>query len=126
MVNLSLFFFHFYHSSATGPPGISTPEVKGPYPINDMEYILLMSDGVYKTLECLTDPPSSDVYPRLLQLIQKAEKKTDVKDIASGVLQDIKTLHEEAYYNSAMTDPRSTVAVNCRKRDDMTLLVLHF
>ena len=85
-----------------------------------------MSDGVYKTLESLTDPPSSDVYPKLLELIQEAEKKADLKDIASKVLKDIKTLHEEAYYNSAMTDPRSTVAVNCRKRDDMTLIILNF
>ena len=85
-----------------------------------------MSDGVYKTLEYLTDPPTSDVYPRLLQLIQEAEKGVNLQDIASKVLQDIKRLHEEAYYNSAMTDPRSTVAVNCRKRDDMTLILLHF
>ncbi|XP_003386886.1 PREDICTED: TGF-beta-activated kinase 1 and MAP3K7-binding protein 1-like [Amphimedon queenslandica] len=113
-------------SSATGPPGIATPSISGPYPINDIEYILLMSDGVYKTLECLTDPPTSDVYPRLLQLIQKAEKSANLQDIAREVLQDIEALHKEAYYDSAMTDPRSTVAVNCRKRDDMTLMVLHF
>ncbi|XP_011404152.1 PREDICTED: TGF-beta-activated kinase 1 and MAP3K7-binding protein 1-like [Amphimedon queenslandica] len=113
-------------SSATGPPGIAIPSINGPYPINDIEYILLMSDGVYKTLEYLTDPPTSDVYPRLLQLIQEAEKSVDLQDIANKVLQDIKISHEVVYYDSAMTDPRSTVAVNCRKRDDMTLIVLKF
>ena len=113
-------------SSATGPPGIATPAIAGPIPMDKIEYILLMTDGVYKTIESLTDPPTTDPNPKLLQLIKEAEnKQLPLKDIAAVVLDRIKLLHEEVYYNNGVDDPRSTLAVQCRKRDDMTLLVLH-
>ena len=94
--------------------------------MDKIEYILLMTDGVYKTIESLTDPPTTDPNPKLLQLIKEAEnKQLPLKDIAAVVLDRIKLLHEEVYYNNGVDDPRSTLAVQCRKRDDMTLLVLH-
>ena len=119
-------YFPFICSSATGPPGIATPAIAGPIAIDKIEYILLMTDGVYKTIESLTDPPTTDPNPKLLQLIKEAEnKQLPLKDIATVVLDRIRLSHEEVYYNNGVDDPRSTLAVQCRKRDDMTLLVLH-
>lgn len=83
-----------------------------------------MSDGVYKSLESLFDPPDKNSMSKLLELIEKAETRVDsLGNVAAEVLEQIKIQHEDTYKRN---DPCSTLAVQCRKRDDMSLIVLYF
>jgi TAK1-binding protein 1 len=114
---------------ATSPPGIADPTVTAPIRLDpSIKYLLLMTDGVYKSLEGLHDPPKSDTMSDLLKLIKSAELvcESNLGGLAAQVLDDIKLHHETTYYESAKSDPRSPLAVQCRKRDDMTLTVLYF
>ena len=89
-----------------------------------------MSDGVYKSIENIQDPSSTanDAMNYLVQKLRLAEEKTpsNFADVASILLDDLKETHEKTYQKHANIDPRSPLAVQCRKRDDMTLTVYCF
>jgi TAK1-binding protein 1 len=87
-----------------------------------------MTDGVYKSLEGLHDPPKSDTMSDLLEIIESVRNDCagNLEGLATQVLQEIKKRHEKAYLDSAKVDMKSPQAVQCRKRDDMTLTVLCF
>ena len=89
-----------------------------------------MTDGVYKSIERLSHPPD---HPQrailsLLHIIQQIEStsRDNLGNVATVVLDQIKNIHEQTYMTAAQVDPRSPLAVQCRKRDDMTLVALHF
>ena len=92
-------------------------------------YLLLMSDGVYKSIEAVfNDPLSAEANKVLLNMILNEEKnvKDDLSILSSTVLDRIRRLHHDTYQKSAKESPSSPNAVNCRKRDDMTLLIYKF
>ena len=107
------------------------PDIRGPIPIDpSCQYLLLMTDGVYKSLENLTHPPTADheTMNNLLHIIQFAETtcQSNLSNVAAEVLENIKDKHGKTYFENAKMDIRSPLAVECRKRDDMTLIVLSF
>ena len=120
-----------HYSHAAVPPGEAMPTVIGPIPIDSsFQYLLLMTDGVYKSIESLSHPPD---HPQrailsLLYTIQQIESTSqdNLGNVTAIVLDQIKNIHEQIYMTAAQVDPRSPLAVQCRKRDDMTLVVLHF
>ena len=119
------------YSHAAIPPGEATPTVIGPIPIDSsFQYLLLMTDGVYKSIESLSDPPDDPqrAMLSLLYTIQQTEStyQDNLGNVAAVVLDQIKNIHEQTYMTAARVDPRSPLAVQCRKRDDMTLVVLCF
>lgn len=112
---------------ATRQPGEAAPSIDTRPFDETFQYLILMSDGVYKSLECLTDPPTTDTMPKLLQLIKEAEGcANDHRNVGAEVLHQIEQLHEDTYRTNSSIDPQSPLAVQCRKRDDMSLIVLYF
>ena len=120
-----------HYSHAAVPPGEATPTVIGPIPIDSsFQYLLLMTDGVYKSIESLSHPPDDPqrAMLSLLYTIQQTESTSqdNLGNVAAVVLDQIKNIHEQTYMTAVQVDPSSSLAVQCRKRDDMTLIVLHF
>lgn len=117
-------------SQADEPPGIAIPNITDHKITKADTYLLLMSDGVYKSIENIQDPSSTanDTMNYLVEKLQLAEEKTpsNFADVASILLDDLKETHEKTYQKHANIDPRSPLAVQCRKRDDMTLIVYCF
>ena len=94
-------------------------------------YLLLMTDGVYKSLESMQDPANSKTYDPIQELIvkiQEAEKESpkSFQEISKVVLSKIEENHHKTYQENAQTDVKSPLAIQCRKRDDMTLIVYRF
>lgn len=93
------------------------------------QYLLLMTDGVYKSLESTFDQkhaidPNKVVIGTLERSMNMSGGKFD--HVADSVVARIAQIHEDCYKRHAKVDTRSPLAVNCRKRDDMTLLVYRF
>lgn len=114
--------------SAREPPGIAAPEVVEVELAARHRYLLLMSDGVYKSLEAAAGEASGlDSSKMLLNaLIHELASAPPFSLVAEKVLQRIAHSHHEAFQSSAAVDAASAMAVACRKRDDMTLIVYRF
>ena len=84
-----------------------------------------MSDGVYKSIEGL--PTVSSWQEEFISLLKGLLKNSqNFTNLAQHILMDISTRHERAYQECASKDPRSPEAVQCRKRDDMSLIIHQF
>lgn len=115
------------HRSAREPPGIETPHVSEPLPIErTFKYLVLMSDGVYKSIEGQFEHEGAIDANKVLTHTIMHESTRNPSHLADAVLAKISKTHHTAYQTAAKKDPRSTVAVNCRKRDDMTCIVYKF
>lgn len=86
-----------------------------------------MSDGVYKSIENMyTDPTPSEVMENLMWRLSKAVREgPGPEGVSERMLLEIQQDHLQTYQDKAKVDERSTLAVQCRKRDDMTLLVVY-
>uniref|UniRef100_T1J677 TGF-beta-activated kinase 1 and MAP3K7-binding protein 1 n=1 Tax=Strigamia maritima TaxID=126957 RepID=T1J677_STRMM len=105
-------------SGATTEPVIAEPEVHGGLPIAEsFSFLLLMSDGLYKTLEeaVATEHANQDIAKMVAE--QFCEQST-ITGVAQAVVDKIVRLHHDRY----MSDASDT----CQKRGDMTLLVRQF
>ena len=124
---------HFIaHSHATSEPGIAEPHVTT-VEINDktFKYLILMSDGVYKTVMLLQTAAGHDGKARnenemVAYLVDNCVKEGGIQKAASNVLKQIRQDQYHLYQKSARKDARSPAAVANRKRDDMTLVVYQF
>ena len=91
------------------------------------EYIIVMSDGVYKTLEAIdggdTKKSGNDL---IVEMIEKHGTGKKWNSVAINILQEIRQTQYDLYQISASEDVRSPMAIANRKRDDMTLLVYKF
>ena len=88
-----------------------------------------MSDGVYKATESLHHPPKPDDGDQQFLSILKHAIECHARDfskVAEHILTKISTAHEDTYHQYASRDPRSAEAVQCRKRDDMSLIIYQF
>lgn len=88
-----------------------------------------MTDGVYKSLASLLDSDAHDdsVNRQLLSLIQQADAEKSTHFTISGVvLSRIVVLHERTYikYINSTDVVLKQLAVQCSKRDDLTLVVI--
>jgi len=91
-------------------------------------YLVLMSDGVYKSIEG-GFPNQQSIEPNkvLVGIINHVSSKhPNSSNLADIVVDRIAQVHRDTYQRAASEDVRSPVAVACRKRDDMTLLIYKF
>ena len=87
-----------------------------------------MTDGVYKSIECMFDEISSpDTMRELAKRLQKLEcQNNSKKEMSSSALLRLEEDHHRTYQEAAQVNVRSPRAVQYRKRDDMTLVVCQF
>ena len=96
---------------------IAEPHIFGGYPIDSTFYaLILMSDGVYKSLEDATGSEAANV--EVVQLVtEELQEQTTLNGVAQAVLDKIGRRHHDAFMDEF---------TKCQKRDDMTLLVRIF
>lgn len=117
-----------YCSSARGPPGICNPHIIG-RPIDpSFRYLIVMSDGVYKSIESTFKDQNLIDSNKVLtnMLIHGIGQGIPVDSMADYLLLRVMQIHENCYSTNARVDPRSPLATSCRKRDDMTLIFYKF
>lgn len=91
------------------------------------KYLLLMTDGVYKSVESTLDQQLRvDSNKVVVTIMERHLALNEFDFVADNVLGRISKIHSDCYEANARKDPRSPMAVSCRKRDDMTLLVYKF
>ena len=114
---------------ASGPPGTAKPSFRR-WDIDDsFLYLMVMSDGVYKSIEAAVDEAQTIGANQVLANMVHTYAQTpgaEFSSIAQSTLDQVAHLHEEAFQRSAQQDVRSPKATACRKRDDMTLIVSTF
>ena len=120
--------YYLFHSHAANQPGSAVPYVTSvAVDHNTFEYIIVMSDGVYKTLEAIDGGDAkrsgNDI---IVEMIEKYGTGRKWNDVAINILQEIRQTQYDLYQISASGDAQSPIAIANRKRDDMTLLVYKF
>lgn len=92
------------------------------------KHLLLMTDGVYKSVESTLDQQQGVDSNKVIVTIMERQLALNINEcfVADNVLGRISKIHSDCYERNAKEDPRSPMAVSCRKRDDMTLLVYTF
>ena len=95
---------------------------------NTFRYLVLFPDGIYKSIEGIfEDKGSIDANKVLTSTIQNEDTPgSDPTKLAETVVARIITIHENTYRREAVKNERSTLAVNCRKRDDTTCIIYKF
>ncbi len=129
MIDFIVILFSLRCSSATGPPGICNPHIIGRPIDGSFRYLVLMSDGVYKSIESTFDDKNLiDGNKVLTNMILRAISQQGIPAdaMADYVLFRVMQIHEDCYSRNARVDPRSPLATSCRKRDDMTLIFYKF
>ena len=77
----------------------------------------------------MDDPNSIEANKVFVNMLQHTIEKTEQRNfvrVSDGVIDRLSKAHHDCYQRHALKDPRSKVAVNCRKRDDMTCIVYQF
>ena len=116
----------FFPSHASDPPGTAKPSVTSVDIDRSFLYLLVMSDGVYKSIEAAVDEAQTIGANQVLaNMVHKHAQMqgAEFRSIAQSTLDEVVHLHEEAFQRSAQQDVRSPKATACHKRDDMTLIV---
>ena len=92
------------------------------------KYVILMSSGVYKTLEALDGSETvKNGGDMIVNIIEKHITENGWNDkVAINILQEIRQTQYKLYHMSATKDIHSPVAIANRKGDDMTLVIFKF
>ena len=114
----------YFYSHATDEPGIAIPHVTSVEIDPSFKYLILMTDGVYKTLEAEGQHTSGN--DRIAQMVNDHITKHGINNAAIKLLNDIRQTQYDLYQRSARDNPRSELAIANRKRDDMTLVIYQF
>ena len=91
-----------------------------------------MTDGIYNSIESIfIEKAHIDSNKVLMGMVNHEQErlssqKRQFRILADRVVDRIRAIHEDAHKTHASKDVRSPVAVACRKRDDVTLLVHQF
>lgn len=97
---------------------------------HSFKYMILMTDGVYKSIESNFDEHHSINANKVLVNMLERSLRTihgQFEHLSSNLLDRIATINQDCFIKSAREDGvRSPRAVACRKRDDMTLVVYKF
>ena len=115
-LRLCFYEVYFPRSCASSSPVIVEPEVQGGIEIdNTRGFLILMSDGLYKSLEDATgtDHVNADIAS---MVATEFSQQSTLNGVAQAVVDKVVRKHHDAF----MMSPCKTV---CRKRDDITLLV---
>jgi len=119
-----VFFYYIPFSHATDKPGIATPHVTSIDIDPSFKYLILMSDGVYKTLEAVHRQGGRNGNDLIVDMInQYINEHRFGKNMAKDILDSIRQTQYDLYQRSASEDARSDITVANRKRDDMTLVI---
>lgn len=124
--------FLYFYRHATHPPGIAEPHVISKEIDGSVRYLVLMTDGVYKSIEAVFQDANQIEGNKVLLAMINHELPTSrsgtksFTTVSDRVLQRLQHIHHDRYQKCAKEDERSENAVACRKRDDMTLLVYKF
>ena len=114
----------YFYSHATDEPGIAIPHVTSVEIDPSFKYLILMTDGVYKTLEAEGQYTSGN--DRIAHMVNDHITKHGINNAAIKLLNDIRQTQYDLYQRSARDNPRSELAIANRKRDDMTLVIYQF
>ena len=129
-LNYGMFKRYLISSHCSGPPGTAEPYVTTVDIEDSFLYLMLMSVGVYKSIEAAEVEGAQTIGANLVlaNMVHGCAQTPGVEfsSIAQTTLDQVAHLHEEAFQRSAKEDVRSPKAVACRKRDDMTLVVYTF
>lgn len=107
-------------SDANDEPVIAEPYVSGGIEVDEScKFLLLMSDGLYKSLEQATG--SDDVNVMIVGMVieQFAEQST-LTGVAQAVVDKVARIHHDSFMRA------TEASKNCQKREDITLLVRNF
>eukprot|EP00731_Ephydatia_muelleri_P028905 Em0020g549a len=118
-----------FPSHASGPPGTAEPSLTVVDIDQSFLYLMVMSDGVYKSIEAAVDEAKTIGANHVLANMVHTYAQTPgvgFNSIAQSTLDQVAHLHEEAFQRSAQQDARSPKAIACRKRDNMTLVLCTF
>ena len=107
-------------ASAAAEPVIAEPEIHGGIELDDScKFLLLMSRGLYKSLEEVTGVDQVNI-----KLINFAVQEFQVQSTLTGVAQAVVDKVVRIHHDINMSNSKSTVTTG--KRDDITLLVRNF
>lgn len=107
-------------ASATAEPVIAEPEIHGGIELDDScKFLLLMSRGLYKSLEEVTGVDQVNI-----KLINFAVQEFQAQSTLTGVAQAVVDKVVRIHHDINMSNLQSTVTTG--KRDDITLLVRNF
>ena len=95
---------------------------------SSFRYLVLMTDGVYKSIEGMFENQDSIEANKVLvsTIDREMSRSSNFTPVADRVVGRISQIHHDTYQRKARLDARSPIAVACRKRDDMTLLIYKF
>ncbi|GLH04118.1 Probable protein phosphatase CG10417 [Gryllus bimaculatus] len=110
-------------TSAAGEPVIAEPEIHGGIPLDEScRFLLLMSDGLYKSLEEATG--TDQVNKEIAQMaVEQFRVQSTLNGVAQTVVEKIGRIHHDSYMNGSTPGGNSRVS---GRRDDMTFLVRNF
>ncbi|XP_035216027.1 TGF-beta-activated kinase 1 and MAP3K7-binding protein 1-like [Stegodyphus dumicola] len=107
-------------SEAEEEPIIAEPNIVGGIKIDEKcKFLLLMSDGLYRSLEEATGAVNANAVLVNILLEQFAEQST-LNGVAQAVVDKVVRIHHDAFMQDTRTPKR------CQNRDDITLLVRNF
>ncbi|XP_067007511.2 TGF-beta-activated kinase 1 and MAP3K7-binding protein 1 [Anabrus simplex] len=111
-------------ASATAEPIIAEPEIHGGILLDEScRFLLLMSDGLYKSLEEATG--TEQVNKEIAQMaVEQFRIQSTLIGVAQAVVDKIVRIHHDVYM-SGSTTPNGQSRVG-GQRDDITLLVRNF
>ncbi len=94
---------------------------------SSFKYLILMTDGVYKSIgSTIKDHDTIDDNKVVLNMMDHSLRKGNFQTLSDTLLGRVARIHMDCYEKNAKLDPRSPLAVGCRKRDDMTMLIYKF
>ncbi|BET03306.1 tak1 Hypothetical protein protein-1 [Nesidiocoris tenuis] len=105
-------------ASASEEPIIAEPEIQGGIEIDEScSFLLLMSHGLYKSLEEATG--TTQVNTLIIQMaVEEFKTQTTLTGVAQALIDKVVRKHTDVYFSGAATELRS--------REDITLLVRNF
>nr|XP_033785376.1 TGF-beta-activated kinase 1 and MAP3K7-binding protein 1 isoform X2 [Geotrypetes seraphini] len=107
-------------SAAKSKPIIAEPEIHGVQPLDGViGFLVLMSEGLYKALECAHGPGQANQEIAAMIATEFA-KQMALDAVAQAVVDRVKRIHRDTY---ASGGERSQF---CLKHEDMTLLIRNF
>ncbi|XP_071441161.1 TGF-beta-activated kinase 1 and MAP3K7-binding protein 1-like [Hetaerina americana] len=118
--------------TASTEPVIAEPEIHGGIALDEScRFLLLMSDGLYKSLEEATE--TDQINKEIAQMtVEQFRVQSTLTGVAQAVVDKIVRIHHDRYM-SAVTSSTSFLqssdiskSVCYTKRDDITLLVVNF
>ena len=97
---------------------IAEPHICGGFPIDESFFCLvLMSDGVYKSIEEASDVETNSNFDVVRLVTEELQCQKNLTGVAQAVVDRVGRAHHDTYMNQMS---------KCQKRDDMTLLIRIF